>query len=60
MSRNGHQLGEILDAAASVEEMGERIFQLSWRPPRARSSKETKSSEREDEFAPWNLARRSS
>ena len=47
--------GEILDGAASVEEMGERIFKLILATASGERSKSELLGYGEDEFAPWHL-----
>ena len=47
--------GEILDGAASVEEMGERIFNLILETASGRCSKSELFGYGEEEFAPWHL-----
>jgi altronate hydrolase len=47
--------GEILDGAASVEEMGERIFRLILATASGERSKSELLGYGEDEFAPWHL-----
>jgi altronate hydrolase len=47
--------GEILDGAASVEEMGERIFKLILETASGKRSKSELLGYGEDEFAPWHL-----
>jgi altronate hydrolase len=47
--------GEILDGAASVEEMGERIFKLILETASGQRSKSELLGYGEDEFAPWHL-----
>ena len=47
--------GEILDGAASVEEMGERIFKLILATASGQRSKSEELGYGEDEFAPWHL-----
>ena len=47
--------GEILDGAASVEEMGERIFKLILATASGKMSKSEELGYGEDEFAPWHL-----
>jgi len=47
--------GEVLDGAASVEEMGERIFKLILETASGQRSKSELLGYGEDEFAPWHL-----
>jgi altronate hydrolase len=47
--------GEILDGGASVEEMGQRIFQLLLDTASGQRSKSEALGYGEDEFAPWHL-----
>jgi len=47
--------GEIMDGAASVEEMGERIFQMILETASGKRSKSEELGYGEDEFAPWHL-----
>ena len=47
--------GEILDGAASVEEMGERIFRLILATASGQRTKSELLGYGEDEFAPWHL-----
>jgi altronate hydrolase len=47
--------GEILDGAASVEEMGQRIFELILATASGQRSKSELLGYGEDEFAPWHL-----
>jgi altronate hydrolase len=47
--------GEIMDGAATVEEMGERIFQLVLETASGKRSKSEALGYGEDEFAPWHL-----
>jgi altronate hydrolase len=47
--------GEILDGAATVEEMGERIFKLILETASGKRSKSELLGYGEDEFAPWHL-----
>jgi len=47
--------GEIMDGGASVEEMGERIFQLILETASGKRSKSEALGYGEDEFAPWHL-----
>jgi altronate hydrolase len=47
--------GEILDGAASVEEMGERIFKLILAAASGERTKSELLGYGEDEFAPWHL-----
>ncbi|HVZ00729.1 MAG TPA: UxaA family hydrolase, partial [Dongiaceae bacterium] len=47
--------GEILDGGASVEEMGQRIFDLLLATASGKRSKSEELGYGEDEFAPWHL-----
>ncbi|HYV87794.1 MAG TPA: altronate dehydratase, partial [Candidatus Polarisedimenticolia bacterium] len=47
--------GEILDGTASVEEMGQRIFELILATASGQRSKSEELGYGEDEFAPWHL-----
>ncbi len=47
--------GEILDGSASVQEVGERIFQLVLETASGRKSKSEELGYGQDEFAPWIL-----
>jgi altronate hydrolase len=47
--------GEILDGGASVEEMGQRIFELILKTASGERSKSEQLGYGEDEFAPWHL-----
>jgi altronate hydrolase len=47
--------GEILDGAATVEEMGDRIFQDIIATASGRPTKSEKLGYGEDEFAPWHV-----
>jgi altronate hydrolase len=47
--------GEVLDGGASVEEMGERIFQLLLETASGKRSRSEELGYGEDEFAPWHL-----
>jgi altronate hydrolase len=48
--------GEIMDGASTVEEMGERIFQLILDTASGKRSKSEIMGYGEDEFAPWQLS----
>jgi altronate hydrolase len=47
--------GEILDGTSSVEEMGQRIFELILATASGQRSKSEELGYGEDEFAPWHL-----
>ena len=47
--------GEILDGSASVQEIGERIFQLVLKTASGKKSKSEELGYGQDEFAPWML-----
>ena len=47
--------GEVLDGGASVEEMGQRIFDLLLATASGKRSKSEELGYGEDEFAPWHL-----
>ena len=47
--------GEIVDGAATIEQLGERLFELSWQRPRASRTKSESFGYGQNEFVPWQL-----